>query len=32
LEYDESIDYDFECIDFVELVKRERLYNPNLFL
>ena len=29
-EYDESVDYDFECIDFVELVKRERLFDPNL--
>ncbi len=23
--------YDFECIDFVELVKRERLFDPDLF-
>lgn len=29
-EFDESIDYDFECIDFVELVKRERLYDFDL--
>lgn len=26
-----NVDYDFECIDFVELVKRERLFDPNLF-
>lgn len=25
-----GVDYDFECIDFVELVKRERLFDPNL--
>lgn len=26
----EDRDYDFECIDFVELAKRERLYDPKL--
>lgn len=25
-----DVDYDFECIDFVELVKREKLYDHNL--
>ncbi len=30
-EYDETIVYDFECISFNELVKRERLYDHNLF-
>ena len=25
-----GVDYDFECIDFVELVKRERLFDPDL--
>lgn len=29
-EFDENIEYDFECIDFVELVKRERLYDHDL--
>lgn len=29
-EFDVNIDYDFECIDFVELVKCERLFDPNL--
>ena len=31
VEYDENMDYEFECIDFVELVKREKLYDYNLF-
>ena len=25
-----DIEYDFECIDFIELIKRERLYDPDL--
>lgn len=29
-EYDENIDYEFECISFNELIKRERLFDPNL--